>query len=190
MLKKLPTVFHRFYIVEWKLNIVVTRLSLASNFSLAQSALCCVGLCKSTNCSVYFWFPRCCFVCTLCFVLFWILRNVNFCVFRSFKGLPFSTLLDIEWKLCAHTTNDVQTSKRTQCDTILACCWYQWCEYCRFVIFQLFFLKYWCKLKKQYPSVFELRCVLLSLFWMSSGNCAHTLQATCKHQNLHKMILY
>ena len=47
------------------------------------------------------------------------------------------SLLVTEWKLCAHTTSDVQTSKRTQCYTILACCWYQWYEYCRFVIFQL-----------------------------------------------------
>ena len=37
---------------------------------------------------------------------------------------------------------------------------------------------------------FELRCVLLSLFWLSSGNCAHILQATCKHQNVHNVILY
>ena len=41
-----------------------------------------------------------------------------------------------------------------------------------------------------FTSVFELRCVLLSLFWLSSGNCAHTLQATYKHQNLHNVILY
>ena len=41
-----------------------------------------------------------------------------------------------------------------------------------------------------YISIFELRCVLLSLFWLSSGNCAHTLQATYKHQNLHNVILY
>ena len=39
-------------------------------------------------------------------------------------------------------------------------------------------------------SVFELRCVLLFLFVMSSGNCARTLQATYKHQNLHNVILY
>ena len=84
--------------------------------------------------------PFRCFVCTLYFVLFGY-----FCVFRTFKGLPFSTLLDIEWKLCAHTTTDVQTSKLAQRYTILACCWYQWCEYCRFVIFQLFFLKYLTK---------------------------------------------
>ena len=41
-----------------------------------------------------------------------------------------------------------------------------------------------------YITVFELRCVLLFLFWLSSGNCAHTLQATYKHQNLHNVILY
>ena len=60
------------------------------------------------------------------------------------------SLLDIEWKLCTHTTSDVQTSKYTQRYTILARCWYRWCEYCRFVIFQLFSLKYWWKLKTQY----------------------------------------
>ena len=41
-----------------------------------------------------------------------------------------------------------------------------------------------------YISIYELRCVLLSLFWFSSGNCAHTLQVTYKHQNLHNVILY
>ena len=55
------------------------------------------------------------------------------------------SLLVIEWKLGAHTTSDVQTSKLRQCYTILACCRYHWCEYCRFVIFQLFFLKYLMK---------------------------------------------
>ena len=60
------------------------------------------------------------------------------------------SLLNVEWKLCAHTKSDVQTSKLTQRYTILACCWYQSCENCWFVIFQLFFLKYLCKLKKQY----------------------------------------
>ena len=49
------------------------------------------------------------------------------------------SLLVIEWKLCVHTTSDVQTSKPTQSYTILACCWSRWCEYCRFVISQLFF---------------------------------------------------
>ena len=200
------------------------------------------------------------------FCVFWILRNVNFCFFRTFKGLPFSTLLDIEWKLCAQTTSDVQTSKLAQRYTILACCWYQWCEYCRFVIFQLFFpetfvqssnkqywhqfssfevfyfLSLWCrvetvrthykrraniktytmlyyisvllvsvvwilsichfptvfpwniwwKLKKQYLHQYfwASMCSLLSLFWLSSGNCAHTLQATYKHQNFDNVILY
>ena len=101
------------------------------------------------------------------------------------------SLCDVEWKLCAHTTSDVQTSKLAQCDTILACCWYQWCEYCRFVIFQLFFLKYMQSSKSNIDITgFELRCVLVSLFWLSSGNCAHTLQATYKHQNLHNVILY
>ena len=38
-------------------------------------------------------------------------------------------------------------------------------------------------------SVFEL-CVLLSLFSLSCGNYAHTLQATCKHQNIHNVVLY
>ena len=111
----------------------------------------------------------------------------------SFWGSMCSTfsLLVIEWKLCAHTTTDVQTSKLAQRCTILACCWYQWYEYCRFVIFQLVFLKYlWKAQKAILTSVFELRCVPLSLFWLSSGNCAHTLQATYKHQNLHNVILY
>ena len=49
------------------------------------------------------------------------------------------SLLVIEWKLCAHTTSDVQTSKLAQRYTILACCWYHWCEYCRFVIFPTVF---------------------------------------------------
>ena len=97
------------------------------------------------------------------------------------------SLLVVEWKLCAHTTSDVQTSKHTQRYTILACCWYHWCEYCRFVIFQLFFLKYLWKLKNQYLHQF---LSLHGLFWLSSGNCAHTLQATCKHQNVHNVILY
>ena len=76
---------------------------------------------------------------------------------HSFWASMCSTfsLLVIEWKLCAHTTSDVQTSKLAQRYTILACCWYQWCEYCLFVIFQLFFLKYWCKLKRQYLHQFS-----------------------------------
>ena len=61
------------------------------------------------------------------------------------------SLLVVEWKLCAHTASDVQTSKLAQCYTILACCWYHWCEYCRFVIFQLFVPEIFdVKLKKQY----------------------------------------
>ena len=82
------------------------------------------------------------------------------------------SLLVLEWKLCVHTTSDVQTSKPTQRYTILACCWYQWCEYCRFVIFQLFSLKYLCKARKAiFTSVFELRCSLLVIEWKL---CAHT----------------
>ena len=101
------------------------------------------------------------------------------------------SLLVVEWKLRAHTTSNVQTSKLAQCYTILACCWYQWCEYCRFVIFQLFFLKYLCKAQKaMFTSVFLSFDVFYFLFWLSSGNCAHTLQATYKHQNLHNVILY
>ena len=65
------------------------------------------------------------------------------------------SLLDVEWKLCTHTTNDVQTSKRTQRYTISACCWSCWYEYCRFVIFQLFFLKF--------DELFLHDCVLYSL---------------------------
>ena len=85
-----------------------------------QSVLCCVGLCKTTDCSVYFWFsPFRCFVCTRCFVLFWILRNVNFCVFRSFT-----------------------------------------------------------------------KVLLSRLFKILSGNYAHTLHATCQHQNVHNVTLY
>ena len=53
----------------------------------------------------------------------------------------FSVLV-IEWKLCIHATSDVQTSKPAQRYTILQYSRYQWCEYCRFVIFQLFFLKF------------------------------------------------
>ena len=102
------------------------------------------------------------------------------------------SLLVIEWKLSAHTTSDVQTSKLAQCYTILQYSRYHWCEYCRFVIFQLFFLKIFVKSSKSnvYISIYELRCVLLSLFWLSSGNCAHTLQATYKHQNFDNVILY
>ena len=71
--------------------------------------------------------PFRCFVCSLCFVLFWILRNVNFCVFRSFK-----VLVDISWKcvvkisiqhycgtlLFEYCTNDVQS----------ALCWVGLCK--------------------------------------------------------------
>ena len=67
--------------------------------------------------------------------------NIDISFWASMLCSTFS-LLVIEWKLCAHTTSDVQTSQLAQRCTILACCWYQWCEYCRFVIFQLFFLKY------------------------------------------------
>ena len=85
------------------------------------------------------------------------------------------SLCDVEWKLCAHTTSDLQTSKLAQRYTILACCWYQWCEYCRFVIFQLSFLKYLCKARKAiFTSVFELRCVPLSLLVLGWKLCAHT----------------
>ena len=119
--------------VLYCLNIVVTRFN---QHSVAWD-------CVNQQIAVFiFGSPVSLFCMYPVFCVFWILRNVNFCVFRSFKGLPFSTLLDIEWKLCAQTTSDVQTSQRTQCYTILACCWYHWCEYCRFVIFQLFFLKF------------------------------------------------
>ena len=79
------------------------------------------------------------------------------------------SLLVIEWKLCAHTTSDVQTSKRTQRYTLLACCWYRRCGYCRFVIFQLFFSEIFVKAQKAiFTSVFELtkifhNCLFLML---------------------------
>ena len=98
----------------------------------------------------------------------------------SFRASMCSTfsLLVIEWKLCAHTTSDVQTSKLAQCYTILACCWYHWCEYCRFVIFQLFFLKYLCKAQKaMFTSVFMSFDVF---YFLSFGYRVETVRTHCK----------
>ena len=83
-----------------------------------QSALCWVGLCKSTNCSVYVWFPRSVVCMYPVFCVFWILRNVNFCVFRSFKVLvdiswSFKVFVDISWK-CV-----VKISIQHYCGTLL-----------------------------------------------------------------------
>ena len=38
-------------------------------------------------------------------------------------------------------------------------------------------------------NIHRLFCVL-SLFWMSTGNCVHILQTTCKHRYVHNGILY
>ena len=145
-------------------------------------------------CCWYHWCEYCRFVIFQLFFLkyLWKLKKQYWHQYLWASMCSTLSLLVVEWKLRAHTASDVQTSKLAQCYTILACCWYQWCEYCRFVIFQLFFLKIFVQSSKSnvYISIFELRCVVLSLFWLSSGNWAHTLQATYKHQNLHNVILY
>ena len=99
------------------------------------------------------------------------------------------SLLVIEWKLCAHTTSNLQTSKLAQCYTILACCWYQWCEYCRFVIFQLFFLKDLCKAQKaMFTSVFMSFDVF---YFLSFGYRVETVHTHCKRPtniNFHTLL--
>ena len=108
------------------------------------------------------------------------MTGVQTCALPIFWASMCSTfsLLVIEWKLCAHTTSDVQTSKRTQRYTILACCWYHWCEYCWFVIFQLFFLKYLCKAQKAIlTSVFMSFDVF---YFLSFGYRVETVRTHCK----------
>ena len=60
-----------------------------------QSALCWMGLCESTNFSVYFWFPR--FVvlyvpCILCFLHFEKCNFVSFEVSKSWLTSPENVL--------------------------------------------------------------------------------------------------
>ena len=100
-------------------------------------------------------------------------------VFDHIDVSTFS-LLVIEWKLCAHTTSDLQTSKLAQCYTILACCWYHWCEYCRFVIFQLCFLKYLWKAQK---AIFTSQVLSFDVFYfLSFGYRVETVRTHYKRR--------
>ena len=119
--------------VEWKLRAHTTNDVQTPQFTQYYAILVCC------------W----CHWCKICWFVIYQLFFLKFddIAISSPTCCTFS-FLDVEWKLCAHTTSDVQTSKPTQRYTILACCWYQWCEYCRFVIFQLFFLKYLWKAQK------------------------------------------
>ena len=172
-------------VVEWKLCAHTTNDVQTSKHTQCYTILACCW---------YQWCEYCWFVIFQLFFLKIFVQisksNVYISIFelRSSMCSTFS-LLVIEWKLCAHTTTDVQTSKLAQRDTILACCWYHWCEYCRFVIFQLFSLKF-DEPASDVHSFATSMCSILSLFWISSGNCAHTLQATYKHQNFDNVILY
>ena len=97
-------------------------------------------------------------------------RRVEFCHIRSIE----LSLLNVVWKLCVHTTNDVQTSKPTQHCIILACCWCHWCRFWWFVIFQLLFLNLMNQ-KKRRVQFCHIRCVwafsLLNVVWKL---CVHT----------------
>ena len=85
------------------------------------------------------------------------------------------SLLDVEWKLRVHATNDVQTLKLTQRYSILACCWCHWYEFCWFVIFQLFFLKIcWTFKNRSTFAIFELAKIFRNCsFLMLKSTKAH-----------------
>ena len=97
------------------------------------------------------------------------------------------SLLNVVWKLCMHTTNNVQTSKPTQHCIKSAYCWCHWCRFCWFVVFQLLFLKF-DEPEKATCRVLPHPIDSLSLFWMSCGNCVRRLQTTDKDQNLHNIV--
>ena len=123
-------------VLEWKLCAHTTSDVQTSKRTQRCTILACCWYC---------WCEYCRFVIFQLFFLKYLCKAqkaILISVFLSFDVFYSFSLLVIEWKPCAHTRSDVRTSKLAQCDTILACCWYQWCEYCRFVIFQLFFLKY------------------------------------------------
>ena len=120
-------------VIEWKLSAHTTSKVQTSKLAQRYTILACCW---------YQWCEYCRFVIFQLFFLKYLMTSSSDVYSFATSMCSTFSLLVIEWKLCAHTTNDVQTSKLAQRDTILACCGYQWCEYCRFVIFQLFFLKY------------------------------------------------
>ena len=90
-------------VVLYCLNIVVTRFNQHSvewDCVNRQIAVFIFGSPVSLFCSFVAMYPV--------FCVFWILRNVNFCVFRSFK-----VLVDISWK-CV-----VKISIQHYCGTLL-----------------------------------------------------------------------
>ena len=142
-------------VLEWKLCTHTASDVQTSKLAQRYTILACCW---------YHWCEYCRFVIFQLFSLKYLMTSSSDVYSFATSMCSTFSLLVIEWKLCAHTTSNVQTSKRAQCYTILACCWYQWCDYCRFVIFQLFFLKYLMQAQKAIlTSVFERRCVFYSL---------------------------
>ena len=85
------------------------------------------------------------------------------------------SLLDVEWKLCAHTTTNVQTSKLAQRYTILACAvGISGVSIVDLSFSNCFFLKYLMKAQKAvFTSVFELT-------YLSFGYRVETERTHCK----------